>query len=144
MNPSLREVLIFSSTLTLSATLFYPLFGPLCFIPIGVTLSHELGHYFAARQTTASEIRLPIFFPIPPLLLGTTYVQGEYNQALVAYAGPVIGSFTALICAVGSLIIGSQPALLVSLSLLLVQLSSLYFSSDAKKARKWLRKQNKI
>lgn len=144
MNPSLREVLIFSSTLTLSAGLFYPLFGPLSLIPIGVTLAHELGHYFTAKQTTASEVRLPMFLPLPPLLLGTTYVKGEYNQALVAYAGPVSGSLAALLCTVGSLIVGSQPALLVSLSLLLVQLSSFYFSSDAKKARKWLRKQNKI
>lgn len=144
MNPSLREVLISTSTLALSAGLFYPLFGPLSLIPIGVTLAHELGHYFAAKQTTASEVKLPIFIPIPPLLLGATHVKGEYNQALVAYAGPIVGSITAFAFAVGSIFVGSQSALFVSLSLLLVQLSSFYFSSDAKKARRWLRKQNKI
>ncbi len=65
---------------------------------IGLIFCHEMGHYLAAKQKNLN-VGLPIFIPFVGAWINLKEAPMNVEvEAYVAYAGPLIGTFSAFAC----------------------------------------------
>lgn len=106
------------------------------YIALFIIFVHELGHYFVAKYHGA-KVRLPIFIPLPFLVIAFTKVSklNAHATKQVSLYGPLFGAITALLFLMlnGIFHFMSYIPLLVLLS---TEILFNYFGTDGKKYRK--------
>lgn len=109
----------------------------LIFLALVVLLAHELGHYVAARINRADP-SLPIFLPIPFILIAATRVRktGWRATRRIAFAGPFTGFCTALLLLLGAIILGVSSQIIMTLLILCItEVVFNFLGSDGKRYR---------
>jgi hypothetical protein len=125
----------FASVVAVSAINYSIIHSPLVFVYVCVLLAHELGHYFAAKRHNANP-KLPIFIPLPFILIAMVYVEHLTDDGIkdIALYGPVAGFVAALLFLVANAIYqfaATLPILILACSEIVLN----YFGSDGKKYR---------
>lgn len=115
------------------------LHNPLVLLILLVLLAHELGHYFAAKINNAKPY-LPVFLPLPFLVIGITRVKNLTTKGKrdVALFGPLVGSLTALLLIILNGILKFTSTIPLVL-LLFGEIVFNYFGSDGLRYRKFNR-----
>lgn len=105
------------------------------FVALFVLLAHELGHFFVAKKHGGNP-SLPIFIPIPFLLIALVKVQEMSDEGILktSFYGPFTGFLTTLLIILFNIIFKLLPVIpLIILALSEIVLN--YFGSDGTKYR---------
>jgi len=128
--------LTFASLVAIAGINYTVIHSPLVLLFVLIMFAHELGHYFIAKMHDGSP-RLPIFLPIPFLLVAITKTtklnkKGIKNTAL---HGPVVGFLSTLLIFLYNIMFGfmsSTPLIFMMLNESLLNI----IGSDGAKYRK--------
>lgn len=88
-----RTVLSFGLMVALWGWLFQSVLFAFCFLV--VIFIHEMGHYVVAKRL-GIDVSEPIFTPLGALINLRQMPRNAYDEALMAYGGPFIGTIGAL------------------------------------------------
>lgn len=134
----LVEMLLMLGTLAAVAAINYTIVhNSLLFIALIILLAHELGHYVVAKMHGADP-KLPIFLPLPFILIAATRVRhvGRKATRRIAFAGPFTGFCTALMMLIAALAFGLSTQIIITLlTLCITEVVFNFVGSDGKRYR---------
>lgn len=141
MNKSFEKLFQLTCTIlslaALAAINYSIIHNTFIFVIILVLLAHELGHYFAAKNA-GTEPSLPIFIPLPFLLIAATKIKNSDKNKIkqISLAGPVAGALATLMLMIFTKIF--NVAILPIKYLIMLFFKEIFFNffgSDGKKYR---------
>jgi hypothetical protein len=135
------KLLASAGSFIVSSSLAGIIFSPAALIPVMVVSAHEMGHFLVAKATGSQFVDYPLILPTIPFILGITHIEDVKNVPLVCYAGPVFGVASAAALTIVSLLCRSSLGIVLSSTALIFEAVALLFSSDARKASVWMKKQ---
>lgn len=137
-NKSFMQIGWFVGTIAASAAImlaFYPYW--LIVMILAVLITHELGHYGAAKLLN-TKAALPIFFPLGPVALGATYIptQDKDKIKVIAMMGPLAGLTVSLSMLIAFILLGSNLGMIFASGMAARELFAATLGGDARKFRK--------